>query len=867
MTDYSDVQNVLAATVSGKDVAEANARIDEWKETDLPLFQWQMSCELANEELATELRQQAAIQLKNSLSGNDEIINSELAALWMDIDEDSRNQIKNQVFDVLGTDDVKARRGAAQVIAKIAAIEIPKHAWDDLIYELLQNLIDEKRNQNDGLKISSLETLGYLCEDLEIDHLSEEDATDVISAMVNGLRSEEKSIDVRIAAAEALDNALDFATPVFQRESERTYLMDLLFESCIHDNLELRVATMDCLVSVAAIFYDYMFAHIQDAFDVTYDAIKEDDEKVCLRAIEFWSTICDEELLIMEEAEAGGSRVCQHYIKGVSEYLVPLLLDLLKEQDEDAAYDPDAWNRSMAAATCLQQVSNTAKDAVVDMIMEFVETNVESEDWHDVEAAAMAFGSMMEGPSAEVMHDMVKEGATIFTDLLQYPKVDVKDTAAWTLGRIIKFFHDLISQKQYDEMFEQFRTCLLDEPPRVASNVCWAISNLAAIEMQVAASSESGHAKTGIVSAEFVNIVSWLLDASDREDADENHLLAGCFETVNMMIKSGADDTIDLIVELTDDILARLEATLDENPTNQDDINTLAELQALLASCIQCITEKLGDQMKGISGRIMDDFLSVLEHTQDSTVQEEVLMAIGVLANNIEGDMENYLADMMEFVNVALEEYQNWQVCIVTLGVVGDLCRACTSAMESHVEHLINHLYTIINARDAHTSVTPLALTTFGDIAMAIGGGFQDFKNDVSQLLQQVADFTISADDDPRTMNYHNKLRDALFETYTGILQGLAIDEKSELMLDEIPTILSVVQVVYSDENTTDEVLRSAVNVIGDIANTMGDASAKSLKRQEVVIQIINFCARSKNKKLREDAKWARDAVRRVIDS
>ena len=40
---------------------------------------------------------------------------------------------------------------------------------------------------------------------------------------------------------------------------------------------------------------------MQDIFSITAKAVKTDEEPVALQAIEFWSSICDEEIDILQE--------------------------------------------------------------------------------------------------------------------------------------------------------------------------------------------------------------------------------------------------------------------------------------------------------------------------------------------------------------------------------------------------------------------------------------------------------------------------------------------------------------------------------------------------------------------------------------
>lgn len=63
----------------------------------------------------------------------------------------------------LGT-EAEHYRSAAQCVAYIASTEIPQNLWPDVIPTLVANVTNAQATES--LKESSLEALGYICEEL-----------------------------------------------------------------------------------------------------------------------------------------------------------------------------------------------------------------------------------------------------------------------------------------------------------------------------------------------------------------------------------------------------------------------------------------------------------------------------------------------------------------------------------------------------------------------------------------------------------------------------------------------------------------------------------------------------------------------------
>eukprot|EP00045_Choanoeca_perplexa_P016010 m.209945 g.209945 ORF g.209945 m.209945 type:complete len:108 (+) comp17142_c0_seq67:222-545(+) len=79
----------------------------------------------------------------------------------------------------------------------------------------------------------------------------------------------------------------------------------------------------------------------QGLLDITTNAIQSTNPEVAKQGLEFWTTVADEEVELMYEAEEAASAGAapevssQNYCQGaLSHGLVPLVLDSLAKQDE-----------------------------------------------------------------------------------------------------------------------------------------------------------------------------------------------------------------------------------------------------------------------------------------------------------------------------------------------------------------------------------------------------------------------------------------------------------------------------------------------------------------------------------------------------
>ncbi|CAG8614080.1 2754_t:CDS:10, partial [Ambispora leptoticha] len=389
--------------------------------------------ELANESAQSFIRTSAGLALKNSLVSNEGQRKLEISQRWLSLEETNRTNIKQTVFMTLSSADSRASSTAAQVVAAIAAIELPQGQWPDLIKNMLESI---QNTDNSQLKQATLTAIGFVCESIVTAQ-----SGSILTCIVSGARKEEQNQEVRRAALNALYNSLEFTRDNFEREGERNFIMQIVCEATQSTDVNVQGAAFECLVRIMQIYYDKMRFYMEKAlFGLTVVGMKHDDERVALQAVEFWSTVCEEEIDLAQEAleaaETGEQpdRLSHNFAKAALPEILPVLLWLLTKQEEEA--DEEDWNVSMAAGTCLALLAQCVEDAVVGPVIPFVENHIRSSEWRFREAAVMAFGSILEGPDHKMLANLVNQALPVLIEMMKDPSPQVKDTTAWTLGRV-----------------------------------------------------------------------------------------------------------------------------------------------------------------------------------------------------------------------------------------------------------------------------------------------------------------------------------------------------------------------------------------------------------------------------------------------
>lgn len=694
------------------------------------------------------------------------------------------------------------------------------------------------------------------------------------------MRKAEPSNHVRLAATTALLNSLEFTKANFDKPTERNYIMEVVCESTQSTETQISVAALQCLVKILTLYYQYMEPYMAQAlFPITLEAMKSENDQIALQGIEFWSNVSDEEIDLsienQEATEAGRppTRVSKHYARGALQYLSPVLMEKLTKQEEFD--DEDDWNPSKAASVCLMLLATCCEEEIVPHVLPFVKANIVSTNWRFRDAALMVFGSILGGLETNTLKPLIEQAMPTLIELMYDGSVIVRDTAAWTFGRICEIIPEAAINETYLKPLLESLLQGLKAEPRVAANVCWAFTGLSEAAYESADSFNDNPPETYVLTPYFEYIITQLLETTDRPDGAQANLRAAAYEALMDMIKNSPNDCYVVVQKTTMVILERLTQVLnmETQVTNHSDQHQFNDLQSLLCATLQSVLRKVeAEDAPKISDAIMTALLTMFSSSSGKVggVQEDALMAVSTLVDLLGDQFLKYMDAFKPFLYMGLKNHQEYQVCCAAVGLTGDICRGLKLKILPFCDDIMNLLLENLGNQALHRSVKPQILSVFGDMALSIGPEFKKYLPIVLQMLLHASQCQVDRSDFDM-IDYLNELRESVLEAYTGIIQGLKGTDKKPnpdilLMEPHVTYIVTFIATIAQDSDIPDGNIAIIAGLIGDLCIAFGPPFLPLIENEHIN-HVLNEGKKARATRTKTLSNWACKEIRKLKEA
>lgn len=850
----TEIAQLLANTILSQDQnvrLQSETQLKSLSNENFLQFAGLLSQVLVDEDIKLEARILAALSLKNELISKDSIRSQQFAQRWItQIDQQSKAEIKNNALKALLSPEARVANSSAQLIAAIADIELPLGEWQDLMGTMVKNT---DPNQPENIKRSSLLAIGYICESADPQSQALVSASNnILISIVQGAQATEPSKLVRLAALNALADSLVFIKNNMEREGERNYLMQVVCEATQDNNTDVQAAAFGCLCKIMSLYYSFMKPYMEQAlYALTISTMESPDDKVASMTVEFWSTICEEEIDIAYELSQFPNSPLQSYnfaLVSLKE-VVPNLLKLLTRQNED--FEDDDWNVSMSAGVCLTLFAQNCADEILQPVLEFVEKNITDSNWRNREAAVMAFGSIMDGPDKTQRTFYINQALPAILNLIKDESLQVKETATWCIGRIADIVVDAIDPQEHLPSVIQVCLTGLNDHPKIAANCSWTIINL--VE-QLAEENPSP------IYNYYPILVDGLIAAANKTD-NEYNARASAFSALTTIVECSTDAVAETSASISSFVMDKLGQTMtvDQTTLNIDTLQSLQELQSNILTVLAAVIRKSPSSVESVSDMLMQLFMKLLDKKDSAFIEDDVFYAISSLSFALGTKFEKYLESFSPYLVNALNQVDS-TVSITAVGFVADIANSLGEDFKKYASAFMTVLGQMIINPNSKKELKPAVLSVFGDIASNIGSEFSPYIVEVMNVCV-AAQNTGPESGTLEAIDYHIKVFEAVLDAYVGIVGGL--HDNPQIIFNYVGTIFQFISSIAENPqmSSEDSTARSIVGLIGDVSAMFPDGSIKNFYSQEFITEIIKRTRSNPmfSKSTKDTAKWARE--------
>lgn len=219
---------------------------------------------------------------------------------------------------------------------------------------------------------------------------------------------------------------------------------------------------MQTLVELAREEYDSVEFFFDQVTQITAEAARGEDEKLGAQAIEFWTSLAEEEHRRMRK---GGN--VKGYINSQCAALVALLIECIQRVAiEDENDEDDELGVATASGCCLAAVSMVIGNIIIAPVIAFVSNNITSGEWKKRYSALIALGAITEGPEKMRYIEVILPGLANLTLMFQDSNAKVREVIAWVMSKICEHHSEVFTQnpETLAHIIQVFAQSVTDRP-------------------------------------------------------------------------------------------------------------------------------------------------------------------------------------------------------------------------------------------------------------------------------------------------------------------------------------------------------------------------------------------------------------------
>ena len=795
---------------------------------------------LSNESKDPKIRILSAIVIKNSL-----LYSEDYRKKWKtEISKEEKDKIKLLILSTLASSQKNIRTMAGTVISSICKIDTPiTETWPDLLPSLTNNAFNEDIN----MKLSAIETLGYVCEELNMKSIDSANVDKIMNALIQNLIKGENTKQVILQLLKALSYAIRLAQKNFENKNERNIIMNSIFQigdkyQTDEDVIEKIAMLFIEMLSISS-YYDYIeefFLQIMKFSFGIFDKYKESNEKLALFALEIILSVGDEEVSRINYDFINLNRIGngnytldkknRGYFNKISPELQKLIEQNVKLPDDD---NEDSWNISNACLKILNLMSQLADSNTMHKFYENLSNEIKknNQGQNDINLLNnrakiwLLLGSCIARVNITDIAKILNSNIyLIFDDIRQNISMPLKKSASYIILKVTKEIPKMFDSSRLGKIIELLSAEIKASQDNIyMANLCRSLQNLIKCygDLETNKSSSS-------LSPYFEIILNNLFVGAEQDiknyQASAKTTLSR-FMTIGTLIEYSSHDKQFQISQIIKQFLIQIESTQNNIDTMIKagiDKETIFQIQEYYFSLLQKLFNKYKTKIElDFADKIWQLTEALFKYRQ--TVFDEANLAMSALARNMGETFEPIFKKYYPYVEYSIKYYSNNSLS--KSGLVSLM--HCIISVQKNIgktKDIISTLIDVCVSNEVEKKNKTIAISIIGYVAMFEGTNFSIYIDPVMKLLFSAAQmgFNLGYNIDEELIEFVKTLRFQIIQTFT-CLEMTFNNKENNILNSYMKDIFEFLKSCINDTKIQNlEILKSILSLINDLFGIYG---------------------------------------------
>ena len=841
-TQELNIDQLLLQAQSADQVQRNNGMIaiSSLAENNLSSFLIEMGKRLSDETKDSKIRVLSAILIKNSL-----LHTEKYRQKWKtEISKEEKDKIKLLVLSTLASSKKEIRTIASTVISSISKIDTPiTETWPELLPSLTNNAFNEDIN----MKLSAIETLGYVCEELNMKSIDSANVDKIMNALIQNLIKGENTKQVILQLLKALSYAIRLAQKNFENKNERNIIMNSIFQigdkyQTDEDVIEKIAMLFIEMLSISS-YYDYIeefFLQIMKFSFGIFDKYKESNEKLALFALEIILSVGDEEVsrinydFINLNKIGNGNYILDKKNRGYFNKISPELQKLIEQNvklpDDD---NEDSWNISNACLKILNLMSQLADSNTMHKFYENLSNEIKknNQGQNDINLLNnrakiwLLLGSCIARVNITDIAKILNSNIyLIFDDIRQNISMPLKKSASYIILKVTKEIPKMFDSSRLGKIIELLSAEIKASQDNIyMANLCRSLQNLIKCygDLETNKSSSS-------LSPYFEIILNNLFVGAEQDiknyQASAKTTLSR-FMTIGTLIEYSSHDKQFQISQIIKQFLIQIESTQNNIDTMIKagiDKETIFQIQEYYFSLLQKLFNKYKTKIElDFADKIWQLTEALFKYRQ--TVFDEANLAMSALARNMGETFEPIFKKYYPYVEYSIKYYSNNSLS--KSGLVSLM--HCIISVQKNIDKTKDIISTLIDvcvSNEVEKKNKTIAISIIGYVAMFEGTNFSIYIDPVMKLLFSAAQmgFNLGYNIDEELIEFVKTLRFQIIQTFT-CLEMTFNNKENNILNSYMKDIFEFLKSCINDTKIQNlEILKSILSLINDLFGIYG---------------------------------------------